>query len=108
MMGIGLTKKKKTTHIIDQNRYDQSILSVSKYINEIAFSGAEKFIENMQHNQYQSISILIAEKLKQPSYKDEPAAHWTCDGSPIHAGRSGQNGGTDYSFYIAEYHRSTL
>ena len=69
---------------------------VQKYINEIAFSGAEEFLEKYKDKKADEAGIIghfglgfysafmVASKVEiiTKSYKDEPAAHWTCDGSP--------------------------
>jgi molecular chaperone HtpG len=68
---------------------------VKKYINQVAFSGAEEFLEKYKDDAKDSgiighfglgfySAFMIAEKVEiiTKSYKDEPAAHWTCDGSP--------------------------
>ena len=65
---------------------------VEKYINQVAFSGAEEFIN--QHKDADGIighfglgfysAFMVADKVEiiTKSYKDDPAVHWTCDGSP--------------------------
>ena len=68
---------------------------VEKYINQIAFSGAEEFLEKYKDSAKDSgvighfglgfySAFMVASKVEiiTKSYKDEPAAHWTCDGSP--------------------------
>jgi len=68
---------------------------VEKYINQIAFSGAEEFLEKYKDSAKDSgiighfglgfySAFMVASKVEiiTKSYKDEAAAHWTCDGSP--------------------------
>ena len=68
---------------------------VEKYINQIAFSGAEEFLDKYKDSAKDSgiighfglgfySAFMVADKVEiiTKSYKDEPAAHWTCDGSP--------------------------
>lgn len=66
---------------------------VEKYINQIAFSGAEEFLDKYKDNEAGIIghfglgfysAFMVAEKVEliTKSFKDAPAAHWTCDGSP--------------------------
>ena len=68
---------------------------VEKYINQLAFSGAEEFLEKYKDTAKDSgiighfglgfySAFMVASKVEiiTKSYKDEPAAHWTCDGSP--------------------------
>jgi molecular chaperone HtpG len=69
---------------------------VKKYINQVAFSSAEEFIEKYQANSDQSIighfglgfysSFMVARQVEIDtlSYKEgSQAVHWTCDGSPV-------------------------
>ncbi len=92
---VKLDKKKKELRIIDQG-IGMTKEEVEKYINEIAFSGAEEFIEKYKDKNGKDAGIIghfglgfysafmVAEKVEiiTKSYKDEPAVHWTCDGSP--------------------------
>lgn len=92
---VRLDKKKKELRIIDQG-IGMTEKEVEKYINEIAFSGAEEFIEKYKDKDGKDAGIIghfglgfysafmVAEKVEiiTKSYKDEPAVHWTCDGSP--------------------------
>lgn len=92
---VKLDKKKKELRIIDQG-LGMTAEEVEKYINEIAFSGAEEFIEKYKDKDGKDAGIIghfglgfysafmVAKKVEiiTKSYKDEPAAHWTCDGSP--------------------------
>ena len=92
---VKINKKKKTLHIIDQG-LGMTQDEVQKYINEIAFSGAEEFLEKYKNKKADEAGIIghfglgfysafmVASKVEiiTKSYKDEPAAHWTCDGSP--------------------------
>lgn len=92
---VKLDKKKKELRIIDQG-IGMTKDEVEKYINEIAFSGAEEFIEKYKDKNGKDAGIIghfglgfysafmVAEKVEiiTKSYKDEPAVHWTCDGSP--------------------------
>ncbi len=92
---VKVNKKKKTLHIIDQG-IGMTQEEVQKYINEIAFSGAEEFLEKYKDKKADEAGIIghfglgfysafmVASKVEiiTKSYKDEPAAHWTCDGSP--------------------------
>ncbi len=92
---VKLDKKKKQLRIIDQG-IGMTAEEVEKYINEIAFSGAEEFIEKYKDKNGKDAGIIghfglgfysafmVAEKVEiiTKSYKDEPAVHWICDGSP--------------------------
>lgn len=92
---VKIDKENKTLHIIDQG-LGMTKEEVSKYINDIAFSGAEEFLEMYKDKNSEDAGIIghfglgfysafmVAEKVEiiTKSFKDEPAAHWTCDGSP--------------------------
>ena len=91
---IKIDAENKTLHIIDQG-IGMSAEEVEKYINQVAFSGAEEFLEQYKDSAGDSgiighfglgfySAFMVAEKVEiiTKSFKDEPAAHWTCDGSP--------------------------
>ena len=92
---VQLDKEKKQLRIIDQG-IGMTEEEVKKYINEIAFSGAEEFIEKYKDKDGKDAGIIghfglgfysafmVAKKVEiiTKSYKDEPAVHWECDGSP--------------------------
>jgi molecular chaperone HtpG len=91
---IKIDKEGKKIHIIDQG-LGMTADEVEKYINQIAFSGAEEFLEKYKDSAKDSgvighfglgfySAFMVASKVEiiTKSYKDEPAAHWTCDGSP--------------------------
>ena len=91
---IKVDTENKTLHIIDQG-IGMSAEEVEKYINQVAFSGAEEFLEQYKDSAADSgiighfglgfySAFMVAEKVEiiTKSFKDEPAAHWTCDGSP--------------------------
>ena len=91
---VKVDKKGKKLHIIDKG-IGMTQGEVEKYINEVAFSGAEEFLEQYKDSAKDSgiighfglgfySAFMVAEKVEiiTKSFKDEPAAHWTCDGSP--------------------------
>ena len=91
---IKVDKKKKTLHITD-NGVGMTLDEVKKYINDVAFSGAEEFLEKYKESSKDTgiighfglgfySSFMVADKVEiiTKSFKDEPAAHWICDGSP--------------------------
>ena len=114
---VKIDKDKKQLHIIDQG-IGMTREEVEKYINEIAFSGAEEFIEKYKDKNGDDAGIIghfglgfysafmVAEKVEiiTKSYKDEPAVHWTCDGSPnyIIEKSSKEDRGTEIILHIAE------
>ena len=91
---VKVDKDSKKLHIIDQG-IGMTAEEVEKYINEVAFSGAEEFLDKYKDSAKDSgiighfglgfySAFMVAEKVEiiTKSFKDEPAAHWTCDGSP--------------------------
>ncbi|RZJ29062.1 MAG: molecular chaperone HtpG, partial [Flavobacterium sp.] len=90
---VKIDKEGKKIHIKDQG-LGMTAEEVEKYINQVAFSGAEEFLDKYKDSSKEGIighfglgfysAFMVAEKVEiiTKSYKDEPAAHWTCDGSP--------------------------
>lgn len=91
---VKVDKKAKKIHIIDQG-VGMTEEEVQKYINEVAFSGAEEFLEQYKDSAKDSgiighfglgfySAFMVAEKVEilTRSHKEEPGAHWVCDGSP--------------------------
>ena len=91
---IKVDKKAKQIHIIDQG-IGMTSDEVKKYINQVAFSGAEEFLEKYKDSAKDSgiighfglgfySAFMVAEKVEiiTKSYLDEAGAHWICDGSP--------------------------
>ena len=94
MIEVKIDKEGKKLHIIDQG-IGMTGEEVEKYINQVAFSGAEEFLEKYKDSAKDAgiighfvlgfySAFMVAEKVEiiTKSYKDEPAVHWTCDGSP--------------------------
>jgi len=94
-----LDAKEKTLTIMD-NGIGMSSEEVDKYINQVAFSGAEEFV-----NKYKDASIIghfglgfysafmVSSKVDiySRSHKDTPGVFWSCDGS------------TEYELYEVDY-----
>ena len=91
---VKIDKKAKKLHIIDQG-IGMTKEEVQKYINEVAFSGAEEFLDQYKDTAKESgiighfglgfySAFMVAEKVEiiTKSHKNDPAAHWICDGSP--------------------------
>ena len=91
---IKIDSKKKTLRVIDQG-VGMSMDEVNKYINEVAFSGAEEFLEKYKDSAQDSgiighfglgfySAFMVADKVEiiTKSHQKETGAHWTCDGSP--------------------------
>ena len=113
---VKIDKEAKKLHIIDQG-LGMTADEVEKYINQIAFSGAEEFLEKYKDTSKDSgiighfglgfySAFMVAEKVEiiTKSYKDEPAAHWMCDGSPDFTlePHDKTNRGTEIILHIAE------
>ncbi len=95
MIEIKVDKEKKEIRIIDQG-IGMTGEEVEKYINQVAFSGAEEFVEKYKDKVEDSgiighfglgfySSFMVAEKVEiyTKSYKeDAKAVRWECDGSP--------------------------
>jgi len=99
-MGIGMTEEE-----------------VKKYINQIAFSGAEEFVDKFKDQEDAAGIIgkfglgfysayMVAEKVQiiTKSYKDESAVIWECDGSPEFSLKNHDktDRGTEIILHIAE------
>ncbi|MBB3123610.1 molecular chaperone HtpG [Mesoflavibacter sabulilitoris] len=91
---VKIDKEGKKLHIIDQG-LGMTAEEVEKYINQVAFSGAEEFLDKYKDSAKDSgiighfglgfySAFMVADKVEiiTKSFKDEPAAHWVCDGSP--------------------------
>lgn len=92
---ITVDKDNKTLSVTD-NGIGMTADEVKKYINQVAFSSAEEFVEKYKANSDQSIighfglgfysSFMVARQVEIDtlSYQDgAQAVHWTCDGSPV-------------------------
>ncbi|AYD49117.1 molecular chaperone HtpG [Arachidicoccus soli] len=87
---VSLDKENKTLTIADHG-VGMTAEEVDKYLNQVAFSGAEEFL-----NKYKDASIIghfglgfysafmVSDKVDvyTKSFKDEPSTFWSCDGSP--------------------------
>lgn len=92
---VKIDKEGKKLHIIDQG-LGMTAEEVEKYINQVAFSGAEEFLDKYKDSAKDSgiighfglgfySAFMVAEKVEiiTKSHKEgTKAAHWTCDGSP--------------------------
>lgn len=113
---ISIDKDAKTLTIKDQG-IGMTMDEVEKYINQIAFSGAEEFLEKYKDDKNETgvighfglgfySAFMVADKVEifTKSFKDEPAAHWTCDGSPEYnlVEHDKSDRGTEIVLHIAE------
>ena len=114
---IKVDKEGKKLHIIDQG-LGMTSEEVEKYINQVAFSGAEEFLDQYKDSAKDSgiighfglgfySAFMVAEKVEiiTKSHKENTVgAHWTCDGSPeftlVEADKTTR--GTEIILHIAE------
>ena len=87
---------KKGTLTVSDHGIGMTAEEVDKYINQIAFSGAEEFVNKYKDNAQAIIghfglgfysAFMVSKKVEifSQSYKeDAPAVHWSCDGSPVY------------------------
>ena len=91
---IKIDSSKKTLHVIDKG-IGMTKDEVKKYINDVAFSGAEEFLNKYKEGEKDSgiighfglgfySAFMVSKKVEiiSKSYKKDKAVHWTCDGSP--------------------------
>ncbi|WP_317168509.1 molecular chaperone HtpG [Blattabacterium cuenoti] len=91
---ISINTEDNTIHILD-NGIGMTEEEIAKYINQIAFSGAEEFIKTYKYNSNKAIighfglgfysAFMVSKKVMiiTQSYQDKyPTVCWTCEGSP--------------------------
>ena len=113
---IKVDKDHKKIHIIDQG-LGMTEDEVKKYINEIAFSGAEEFLDKYKDAGKDAgiighfglgfySAFLVADKVEiiTKSFKEDSAVHWSCDGSPEFTLKKAkkEDRGTEIILHIAE------
>ena len=113
---VKIDKKAKKLHLIDQG-IGMTSEEVQKYINEVAFSGAEEFLDRYKDKVEDAgiighfglgfySAFMVAEKVEiiTKSYKEADAAHWICDGSPEYSLEKSdkKERGTEIILHIAE------
>jgi len=113
---VKVDKKGKKIHVIDQG-IGMTEDEIKKYINELAFSGAEEFLNKYDDDAKDAgiighfglgfySSFMVADKVEiiTKSFKDEPAAHWSCDGSPKFSIKKSkkEDRGTEIILHIAD------
>lgn len=113
---VKIDKENKTLHIVDEG-IGMSGEEVEKYINQIAFSGAEEFLEKYKDTAkdagvighfglgfYSAFMVASKVEIITKSYTDAPAVKWTCDGSPQYTLEPAEKSerGTEIILHIAE------
>ncbi len=114
LVDLKVDKKKKTITISD-NGIGMNAEEVEKYIAQIAFSGAEEFVQKYK-DQAQGIighfglgfysAFMVADKVEviSLSHKGGDAAHWICEGNPEYTLKKGKRDqrGTDIILHISD------
>lgn len=115
---VKIDKENKKLYIIDQG-LGMTGEEVEKYINQVAFSGAEEFLDKYKDSAKDSgiighfglgfySAFMVAEKVEiiTKSYREEnPAVRWICDGSPefsLEETTDKTDRGTEIVLHIAE------
>ena len=91
-VSVAIDKENKTLTISDRG-IGMSAEEVDKYINQIALSSANEFLDKYKDDTnaiighfglgfYSSFMVSKQVEIISKSYKDEPSVKWTCDGSP--------------------------
>lgn len=108
-------KIEKKKLIISDRGIGMTEEEIDKYINQIAFSGANDFLDKYKDVQENLIghfglgfysAFMVADKveIETKSYKDAPAMRWSCDGSPSFEMKESKKKerGTDIILHIAD------
>ncbi|MEN1785854.1 MAG: molecular chaperone HtpG [Bacteroidota bacterium] len=111
-----IDKEANQIRVIDQG-LGMTEEEVRKYINEVAFSGAEEFLDQYKDagkdagiighfglGFYSAFMVAHKVEIHTKSFKDEPAVHWSCDGSPEFEIKTSDktDRGTEIVLHIAE------
>lgn len=117
---VKLDKEAKTLTISDKG-LGMTAEEVDKYINQVAFSSAEEFLEKFKGQEANIIghfglgfysAFMVSDKVEiyTKSFKDAPAVRWECDGSPeyIIEETTKETRGTDIVLHINEESREFL
>lgn len=98
---------------------------IKQYINQIAFSSAQEFLDKFKEADkndatniighfglgfYSAFMVADQVEIVTKSYKDEPASRWTCDGSPEYTLEEADKAerGTDIILHINEENKEYL
>ncbi len=117
---VSLDSKENTLTISDRG-IGMTSDEVKKYINQIAFSSAEEFLEKYKDQNngiighfglgfYSSFMVARQVEIKTKSYKDDSAVLWACDGSPNYTMREIEKSdrGTDIILHIDDENKEFL
>lgn len=108
-------KIQKGKLIISDHGIGMTAEEIEKYITQIAFSGAEEFLEKYKDMGENLIghfglgfysAFMVADKveIETKSHKDAPAMHWVCDGSPTYEMKEckKKERGTDIILHVSD------
>ena len=111
---VSFDKEAKTITVSDRG-IGMTADEIDKYINQIAFSGANDFLDKYKDDATQIIghfglgfysSFMVSDRVDiiTKSYKDAPAVKWSCDGSPEYTIEETDKAdrGTDIVMHISE------
>ncbi|MBP6174761.1 MAG: molecular chaperone HtpG [Fermentimonas sp.] len=117
---VTLNKEQKTVTISDRG-IGMTAEEVDKYINQIALSSANEFLDKYKDDAnaiighfglgfYSSFMVSNRVEIISKSYKDEPAVKWTCDGSPEFTMQETEKDerGTDIVLHIDDEYKEFL
>ena len=119
---VSIDKEEKTIKITD-NGIGMTAEEIKRYINQIAFSGASDFAEKYKDNLdgseiighfglgfYSAFMVADRVQINTKSYKDEPAATWTSDGTTEYEiGPSEKtNRGTEITLFVTDENKDFL
>jgi molecular chaperone HtpG len=117
---VTLNKEQKTVTISDRG-IGMTAEEVDKYINQIALSSANEFLDKYKDDTnaiighfglgfYSSFMVSNRVEIISKSYKDEPAVKWTCDGSPEFTMQETEKDerGTDIVLHIDDEYKEFL
>ncbi len=118
---INIDKENKTIRLSD-NGIGMTAEEVKKYINQVAFSSAEEFLNRYDQNKEEIIghfglgfysSFMVAKKVNiitKSAIEDSDCVKWTCDGSPnfLLEDHHREEPGTDIILHIMEDEKEYL
>lgn len=117
---VTLDKKKRTLTISDRG-IGMTSEEVDKYINQIALSSANEFLDKYKDDSNAIIghfglgfysSFMVSKKVEivSKSYKEESAVKWSCDGTPEFTMEKAEKNerGTDIILYIDDEYKEYL
>lgn len=120
-ISVSINAEAKTLTISDKG-VGMTAEEVDKYINQVAFSGAEEFVNKYKGQNenaiighfglgfYSAFMVSDQVEIRTKSFKDAPAVRWECDGSPEYQLEETEKDarGTDIILHINEESKEFL